>query len=115
MCVERIVVRCGDELFPDCTMSTPDDSGDRAEWIDVGTFATGLEADIARDTLERAEIPVFVQSNAAGIFGLAFQGAVSGGITLRVPSPEAERALALLSNAPLLNEEEYADDETISP
>ncbi len=96
-------------------MSAPDDSGERAEWIDVGTFATGLDADIARDTLERSEIPVFVQSNAAGIFGLAFQGAVSGGITLRVPSPEAERARALLANAPLLDSNEYVDDEPISP
>jgi len=95
-------------------MSAPDDSGERAEWIDVATFATGIDADIARDTLERAEIPVFVQSNAAGIFGLAFQGAVPGGITLRVPSPEAERARALLANAPLLDDE-YVDDEPISP
>ena len=58
-----------DELFPDRTMSASEEIGDRAEWIDIGTFATGLDADIARDVLERAEIPVFVQSNAAGIFG----------------------------------------------
>ena len=96
-------------------MSAADDGGERAEWVDVGTFATGLDADIARDTLERAEIPVFVQSIAAGIFGLAFQGAVTGGITLRVPSPEVERARALLADAPLLDDDEYVDDEPISP
>ncbi len=96
-------------------MSASEEIGDRAEWIDIGSFATGLDADIARDVLERAEIPVFVQSNAAGIFGLAFQGAVSGGITLRVPSPEADRARALLANTALVDDEEYVDDEPISP
>ena len=37
-----------------------------------------------------------MQSNAPGIFGLAFQGAVAGGITLHVPTPELERARDVL-------------------
>ena len=69
---------------------------DRAEWTTVATYATGLEADIARAALEEADIPVLVRSNSTGIFGPAFQGTVPGGVVLQVPSPESERALTLL-------------------
>ena len=50
----------------------------------------------ARQLLEAEGIPVLVQSNAPGIFGAGFQGAVTGGIVLRVPSPELDRAASLL-------------------
>ncbi|WP_373061083.1 putative signal transducing protein [Gemmatimonas sp.] len=81
-------------------MTAADDMSGRAEWIEVATFSTGLEADIARDTLEGADIPVLVRSNAPGIFGLAFQGVVVGGIALHVPTPEFERARELLDTPP---------------
>ncbi len=68
----------------------------RAEWVTVRTLSTGLEADIARSLLEADGIPVLLRSDSAGIFGLSFQGNVAGGIALQVPSPEAERARALL-------------------
>ena len=55
----------------------------RAAWVTVGTFATGLEADIARGRLEADGIPVLLQSDTAGIFGLAFQGNIAGGIALQ--------------------------------
>ena len=71
-------------------------SSDRAEWMTVTNCATGLEADIARAALEAEGIPVMVRSDSAGIFGLAFQGMVTGGITLQVPSPEIERAREIL-------------------
>lgn len=67
-----------------------------AQWVEVASFSTGLEADIARATLEEAGIPARVVSNRAGVFGLTFQGFVPGGITLEVPSPELERARDLL-------------------
>ncbi len=67
-----------------------------AEWMPVASFGTGLEADIAKATLEEAGIPARVVSNRAGVFGLTFQGFVPGGITLEVPSPELERARDLL-------------------
>ena len=69
----------------------------RAEWVTVATYSTGLEADIARDALETAGIPVLVRSNSVGIFGPSYGGGVPGGIDLRVPSPELERALEALS------------------
>jgi len=81
-------------------MTAADDMSERAEWIQVATFSTGLEADIARNTLEGADIPVLVRSNAPGIFGLAFQGVVVGGIALHVPTPEVERARELLDSPP---------------
>ena len=75
-------------------------SSDHAEWVEVAAYSTGLEADIARQQLDAEGIPVLVKSAASGIFGLSFQGAVTGGITLFVPSPEVERALALLEPEP---------------
>lgn len=75
-----------------------EDGAERAEWITIGTYATGLEADMARELLAQEGIPVLLQSNTAGIFGLAFQGNVAGGIGLQVPSPEAERARDLLGD-----------------
>ncbi len=73
-------------------------SSDRAEWVTVANCATGLEADIARVALEASGIPVMVRSDSAGIFGLAFQGMVTGGIELQVPSPEIERAREILGD-----------------
>jgi Putative prokaryotic signal transducing protein len=78
-------------------MNIDDEETARAEWVEVATFSTGLEADMAKNALEQAEIPVLVRSNASGIFGLAFQGVVAGGIALQVPSPEFDRARELLS------------------
>jgi hypothetical protein len=77
-------------------MSAADDTAGRARWVEVASYSTGLEADMARDALELADIPVLVRSNAPGIFGLSYQGAVAGGVSLQVPSPELERARALL-------------------
>ena len=88
-----------------------DGSGERAEWVTVGSYSSGLEADIARAVLEADGIPVFVQGNSPGIFGLAFQGTIAGGIELRVPSPELERALALLDDAEGIDLEDAPDDE----
>lgn len=54
-------------------------------WTSIGVFATGLEADIAREALEDADIPVLVRGDQPGIFGSGFQGTVPGGIELLVP------------------------------
>ncbi len=83
----------------------------RAEWIEVATFSTGLEADIAQGILEDADIPVLVRSNAPGIFGLAYQGVVVGGIALQVPTPEFERARELLA-APTSQHLTLVDDDS---
>lgn len=72
----------------------------RVEWIAVATFATGLEADMARQQLDAEGIPVLTKSDAPGIFGAGFQGAVGGGVTLHVPSPEVDRAIMLLDVQP---------------
>ena len=71
----------------------------RAEWVKLATFGSGLEADLARETLEAAEIPVQVRGQHIGLFGPAFQGPVPGGLDLYVPSPELDRARDLLEPA----------------
>ena len=62
----------------------------------MGTFTTGLEADMARNSLESAGIPVFTKGEQPGIFGGGYGGNISGGITLHVPSPEVDRAQEIL-------------------
>jgi hypothetical protein len=68
----------------------------QAKWVAVATFSTGLEADMARQSLEAEGIPVLVNSTAPGIFGASFQGSVTGGISLQVPSPVVTHARAIL-------------------
>ncbi len=68
----------------------------QAEWVTIATYSTGLEADMARQTLEAEGIPSLMNSNAPGIFGASFQGAVTGGISLQVPSPVADEARTIL-------------------
>lgn len=77
---------------------------DKAEWVSIGNFSTGFQADMARQLLEAEDIPVLVNSNAPGIFGAAFQGTVVGGITLQVPSPLLGRARMILEQG---NEDDY--------
>jgi hypothetical protein len=65
-------------------------------WVVLDSFGSGLEADIARQTLEAEAIPVLVRGNQAGIFGGAFQGPVIGGVELLVPETELARARELV-------------------
>ena len=68
-----------------------------AGWRVLATFASGLEADIAIARLEDAEIPALRDSHdAAGIFGSAFQGATSRGVTVRVPAAALDDARLVL-------------------
>jgi hypothetical protein len=65
----------------------------------LATFASGLEADIARARLEEADIPVQLRGQPTGIVGPSFQGPVPGGVDVYVPSPEVDRARELLDPA----------------
>ncbi|MGK2961494.1 MAG: putative signal transducing protein [Gemmatimonadaceae bacterium] len=66
------------------------------EWESLGLFPTGLDADIARQALEEAGIPVLVKGDRAGIFGAAFQGAFSGGVEILVPTIALAHAREIL-------------------
>ena len=72
----------------------------QAQWMVIGNFNTAFEAEMAKQLLEGEGIPVLSKSDTAGIFGAGYQGAVTGGVTLHVPSPELERAQALLDLTP---------------
>lgn len=73
---------------------------EQAQWVPIGNFNTAFEADMVRQSLEAEGIPVLTKSDAPGIFGAGFQGSVTGGVTLHVPSPEFDRAQALLDLTP---------------
>ena len=73
---------------------------EQAQWIVIGNYNTAFEAEMVRQALEAEGIPVLSKSDAPGIFGAGFQGAVTGGVTLHVPSPEIDRALAVLDLTP---------------
>ena len=64
-------------------------------WSVLATYASGLDADIAMGQLEQAGIPAVRDSNnAAGIFGVSFQGTTPQGFTVRVPTIALEDARA---------------------
>lgn len=67
-----------------------------SQWVHLGSFNTGLEADIVRVALEAEGILVLVKGDNPGIFGASYQGVVTGGIELLVPDVELERARALM-------------------
>lgn len=67
------------------------------EWVELATYASGLEADIVIAQLEAEGIPVLRDSNdSTGIFGAGFQGRSAFGVTVRVPSDAVEEARAML-------------------
>ena len=64
-------------------------------WSVLATYSSGLEADIAMGALEEAGIPALRDNNnAAGIFGVSFQGTTPQGFTIRVPTEALEDARA---------------------
>lgn len=67
-----------------------------AEWVKVQEFATRFEAEIARARVESANIPATIKSHEGGLFGAGFQGAVTSGVDLYVPSARLADARALL-------------------
>jgi hypothetical protein len=92
-------------------MKDDTEHGEQAKWVVIATFSTGFEADMARQRLAAEGIPVLVESNAPGIFGASYQGAVTGGITLQVPSPVSEWAHSLLND----DAADFDDDDELSP
>ena len=73
-----------------------DDAPDAATWATLTTFGSGLEADLARQTLDAEGIPALVRGDHVGIFGAGFQGTLASGVELLVPAPELDRARELL-------------------
>lgn len=66
------------------------------EWVKLQTYATGLEADAARLTLEDAQIPVLIPGQQVGIFGPGYHGGQAGGFTVLVPEVALADARAVL-------------------
>ena len=68
----------------------------KPQFVPLASFANGLDADLARARLEAEGIPVILKGPQVGMFGAGFQGSFMGGAELLVPSPELDRAKALL-------------------
>jgi hypothetical protein len=65
-------------------------------WAPLGSYGSLFEADQVRVVLEAENIPVLVRGTQVGLFGAGFQGPVTGGVHLFVPSTALERARELL-------------------
>lgn len=64
-------------------------------WSVLATYSSGLEADFVIGQLEQAGIPAQRDNHdAAGIFGVSFQGTTSQGFTVRVPTTALDDARA---------------------
>lgn len=66
------------------------------QFVPLANFPNGFEADMARQRLEDAGIPVLVKALQGGMFGPGYLGPLAGGVTLHVPSPDVQRAKDLL-------------------
>jgi hypothetical protein len=83
------------------------------EWVELVTFASGFEADIAMARLEAEGIPAVRDNHAiTGIFGPGFQGATAFGVTVRVPSDALDAARSLLEDFEEDGDEGFDDDES---
>lgn len=84
------------------------DTPERARWVACREFGNELEASIAVAILDGSGIPAIIRSNdSVGLFGPAFQGFSSHGVTVMVPSPALEAArtaLALARESPVEDE-----------
>ncbi len=69
---------------------------DEVRWTTVATFAARYLAEIPIQTLEGAGIPVLVKGEEPGIWGPAFAGPTSQGVSILVPGPAREEALEIL-------------------
>jgi hypothetical protein len=67
--------------------------------VTAATFATPLEADLARNRLQAENIPA-VLSDDATVGWFWFLGNALGGIKLQVPEEQLPRALAILGESP---------------
>lgn len=71
---------------------------DAPHWRRAAVFPAEAPAEIARQLLEGAGIPVAVLNDRTGIFGPGFAGASHLGITVMVPADRLEEAVELLED-----------------
>lgn len=67
-------------------------------WRKAAIFPGELAAELARQQLEGAGIPVAVLSDRTGVFGPGFVGSSHLGVTLLVPDDRLEEARELLQD-----------------
>ncbi len=79
-------------------MTTPKQSAEAAALVPVAEFCTLLEAGIARAALEAEGIAVFTAEAETVSIDWRSTGAI-GWFKLRVPAPDAERAIAIIEAA----------------
>jgi hypothetical protein len=75
--------------------------GGGVHWAVVTTYAGGLEADMAVETLKSVGILAVRRDNdTAGLFGAGFQGPSARGSSVLAPSSEVEEAWEILGVTP---------------
>jgi len=67
-------------------------------WRKAAVFAAEPAAELARQQLEAAGIPVAVLNDQTGIFGPGFSGASHLGVTVLVPEDRLEEARELIED-----------------
>lgn len=67
-----------------------------SDWVKAAEFATRFEAELVRERLVSADIPIVIKSHEAGLFGPGFQGAVPSGVELHVPRERLSEARDLI-------------------
>lgn len=79
-------------------------------WVELVTYASGFEADIALARLDAEGIAAIRDNHdTIGIFGPGFQGATAFGVTVKVPLEQLDDARAVLAD--VVTDEPLADDQ----
>jgi hypothetical protein len=68
-----------------------------SEWVAVREYGALFEAELARQLLEQADMPVLLKGPITGAFGPGFSGPTAQGVTLFVPGDRYDEAVELLS------------------
>lgn len=67
-------------------------------WVRFREYAASFEAELDRQALEQAGIPVMLNGPVTGVFGPGFAGPTANGVTLLVPADHVEDARDLLGD-----------------
>jgi hypothetical protein len=68
-----------------------------SEWAAVREYVAAPVAELHRQILECADIPVMLRGPITGVFGPGFAGPTAQGVTLLVPADRYDDAVELLS------------------
>lgn len=79
-------------------LTDPGEADEKPHWVKVAVFPSATTAELVRQQLDGAEIPVAVINDQTGIFGPGFSGSAVLGVTILVQSGFVEEAREVVAS-----------------